>query len=57
MNLCFEEFFHMFTCVFDDHAPSKKLPKKEKSLIEKPWIDNYLRQLMSVKGCLLYKIL
>ena len=57
MNLCFEEFFHIFTCVFDDHAPSKKLSKKEKSLIEKPWIDNYLRQLMSVKGCLLYKIL
>ena len=49
MNLCFEKFLHILTCVFDDHAPIKKLPKKEKSLIEKPWIDNYLRHLMRVR--------
>ena len=49
MNLCFEKFLHVLTCVFDDHAPIKKLSKKEKSLIDKPWIDNYLRHLMRVR--------
>ena len=45
----FEKYLHILTCVFDDHAPIKKLSKKEKSLIEKPWIDNYLRHLMRVR--------
>ena len=49
MNLCFEKFLHILTCVFDDHAPIKKLSKKEKSLIDKPWIDNHLRHLMRVR--------
>ena len=49
MNLCFEKFLHILTCVFDDHAPIKKLSKKGKSLIDKPWIDNHLRHLMRVR--------
>ena len=49
MNLCFGKFLHILTCVFDDYAPIKKLSKKEKSLIDKPWIDNYLRHLMRVR--------
>ena len=49
MNLCFEKFLHILTCVFDDHAPIKKLSKKEKSLFDKPWIDNHLRHLMRVR--------
>ena len=36
----------IITCVFYDHAPIKKLLKKEKSFIENPWIDNYLRHLI-----------
>ena len=40
---------HIFTCVFDDHAPIKNLSKKEKSLIDKPWINNYLLHLMLVR--------
>ena len=28
MNLCFEKFLHILTCVFDDHSPIKKLSKK-----------------------------
>ena len=35
MNLCFEKFLHILNRVFDDHAPIKKLSKKEKSLIDK----------------------
>ena len=46
MNLCFEKFLHILTCVFDDHAPNKKSLKKEKLLIDKPCIDNYLQHLM-----------
>ena len=34
---------------FSDHAARKKLSKKEKSLIDKPWIDFYLRHLMRVR--------
>ena len=49
MNLCFEKFLHILTCVFDNHAPIKKLLKKEKFLIDKPWIDNYLQHLMCVR--------
>ena len=41
-NLCFEKLLNILNSVFDDHAPIKKLSKKEKSLTEKPWIDNYL---------------
>ena len=55
MNLCFEKFLHIFTCVFDDHAPIKNLSKKEKSLIEKPWIDNYLRYLMRISDAFVIK--
>ena len=46
MNLCFEKFLHILTCVFDDHSPIKKLSKKEKSVFDKPWIDNHLRHLL-----------
>ena len=49
MNLCFEKFLHILTCVFDDHVPNKKLSKKGKSLIDKPWIDNHLRHLKRVR--------
>ena len=55
MNLCFEKFLHILTCVFDDHARIKKLSKKEKSLIGKPWIDNYLRHLMRVRDACFIK--
>ena len=41
-NLCFEKFLNILNSVFDDHAPIKKLSKKEKSLTDKPRIDNYL---------------
>ena len=41
MNLCFEKLLNILTCVFDHHAPIKKLSKKEKHFIDKPWIDNY----------------
>ena len=42
---------HILTCVFDDHAPIKKLLKKNKKnpLIDKPWTDSYLRHLMRVR--------
>ena len=41
---------HIRICVFDDHAPPiKKISKKEKSLFDKPRIDNYLRHLMRVR--------
>ena len=46
---------YILTCVFDDHVPIKKLLKKKKSLIDKPWIDNYLRQLMRVKDACFIK--
>ena len=49
INLCFQKFLHILICVFDDHAPIKKLLKKKKSLIDKPWIDNYLQHLMRVR--------
>ena len=55
MNLCFEKFLHILTCVFDDHARIKKLSKKEKSRIGKPWIDNYLRHLMRVRDACFIK--
>ena len=56
MNLCFAKFLHILTSIFNDHAPIKKLSKKEKSLIDKPWIDNYLRHLMAVRDacCIKY---
>ena len=38
MNLCFQKSLHILTCVFDHHAPIKKLSKKEKSPIDKPRI-------------------
>ena len=31
---------NIIPCVFYDHAPIKKLLKKEKSFVEKLWIDN-----------------
>ena len=55
MNLCSEKFLNILTCILDDHAPIKKLSKKEKSLIYKPWIDNYLRQLMRVRDACFIK--
>ena len=55
MNLCFEKILHILTCVFDDHASIKKLSKKEKSLIDKPWIDNYLRRLVRVRDACIIK--
>ena len=55
MNLCFEKFLHILTCVFDDHAPIKKSSKKEKSSIDKPWIDNNLRHLMRVRDACFVK--
>ena len=45
--VCFEKFLNIFTHYLDNHAPIKKLSRKEKSLNDKPWIDNYLGQLMS----------
>ena len=33
----------------------KKLSKKEKSLIDKPWIDNHLRHLMRVRDACFIK--
>ena len=39
---------NIIPCVFYDHAPIKKLLKKEKSFVEKLWIDNYLRHLIRV---------
>ena len=53
MNLCFEKFLHILTCVFDDHVLIKKLSKKEKSLIDKPWINNRLRNLIRVRDACL----
>ena len=55
MNLCFEKFLHILTCVFDDHAPIKKSSKKEKPIIDKPWIDNNLRHLMRVRDACFVK--
>ena len=55
MNLCFERFLLIPTCVFDDQAPIKKWSKKEKSLIDKPWIDNYLLHLMRVRDACFIK--
>ena len=56
INLCFEKFLHIRICVFDDHAPPiKKISKKEKSLFDKPWIDNYLRHLMRVRDACFIK--
>ena len=55
MNLCFQKILHILTCIFDDHAPIKKLSKKEKCLLDKPWIDNYLRHLMRVKDAYFIK--
>ena len=50
MNLCFEKFLHILTCVFDDHAPIKKLSDyHHKIIIDKPWNDNYLRHLMRLR--------
>ena len=49
MNICFGKFLHILTCIFDDHAPIKKLSKKEKSFIDKPRIDKHLRHLMHVR--------
>ena len=50
VNLCFEKFLHILTCVFDDHAPIKKLSDyHHKIIIDKPWNDNYLRHLMRVR--------
>ena len=43
------KFMNIITFVFYDHEPIKKLSKKEKCIIEKPWIDNYLRHLMRVR--------
>ena len=48
MNLCFEKFLSILTCVFDDHASIKKLSKKEKSLIDKPWTNKYLQHLKPI---------
>ena len=55
MNFCFEKFLHILTCIFDDHAPIKKLLKKEKSLIDKLWIDKHLRHLMHVRDACFIK--
>ena len=55
INLCFEKFLNILTCVFDGHAPIKKLSKKEKSHIDKPRIDNYLRHLMRVRAAYFIK--
>ena len=55
MNLYFEEFLNILTGVFNDHAPTKKLSKKEKFLIDKPWTGNYLRHLMHVKDACFIK--
>ena len=55
INLCFQNFLHIVICVFGDHAPIKKFSKKEKSLIDKPWIDNYLRHLMRVRDACFMK--
>ena len=55
MNLCFQKLLHILTCIFDDHAPIKKLSKKEKYLIGKPWIDNYLGHVMRVRDACFIK--
>ena len=49
----FRNFFTILACVLDDNAPIKKFSKKEKSLIDKPWIDNYLWYLMRVRDTFL----
>ena len=55
MNLRFEKFFNTLTHIFDDHVPIKKISKKEKSLIDRPWIDNYLKHLMRVRDACFMK--
>ena len=55
MNLCFQKLLHILTYIFDDHALIKKLLKKDKFPIDKPWICNYLRQLMSVRDACFIK--
>ena len=55
MNLCFDKFLHILTCVFDEHAPIKKLQKKEKYLMDKPWIENHLRHLLQVRDAFFIK--
>ena len=49
MKLYFEKFLNILTSVFGDHAPIKKLLKKEKSLIDNQWLDNYLQHLMCMR--------
>ena len=49
MKLYFEKFLNILTSVFGDHAPIKKLLKKEKSLIDNQWFDNYLQHLMCLR--------
>ena len=51
----FSEFSAYRYLSFGDHAPIKKLSKKEKSLIDEPWIDNYLRHLMRVRDACFIK--
>ena len=41
MNLCFDRFLHIL--------------KKEKSLIDKPWIDNHLQHFMRVRDACFIK--
>ena len=50
----FSEFSAYRYLRFGDHAPIKKLSKK-KSLIDEPWIDNYLRHLMRVRDACFIK--
>ena len=50
VNLCFEKFLHILTCVFDDHGPIKKLSNyHHKTITDKPRNDNHLRHLMRVR--------
>ena len=49
----FEKFLQILNCVFD--VPIKKLSKKEKLLIDKPWIDNHLRHLRRVRDACFIK--
>ena len=44
------QIFEYAICPFGDGASSKKLSKNQKSLIYKPWIDNYLWHLMRFRN-------
>ena len=56
LNFKFDEFYQSLSSHVDNHAPPKKMNKKDLKLHEKPWVTLKIQELIKYRDKLLQKL-